>query len=168
MGFMASGGGFQDGNASHWWNQKHPSFPNQTCSENTNWETAAVHMSVAEEAIRKSTNRGNAPLECWGCTNSPINHTDRFHIFRNCPNNMDPDMAEREKWLIKEYAQRNSAMVGSRGSHGIQYVIGCTSSTTTCSVFAERRDQIFQSWNKELFISLDQALLICEMVDPST
>ena len=27
MGFMATGGGFYDGNASHWWDQKHPPFP---------------------------------------------------------------------------------------------------------------------------------------------
>ena len=36
MIIMASGGGFHDGNVSHWWDQKHPSFTNQTCSENTN------------------------------------------------------------------------------------------------------------------------------------
>ena len=32
-----------------------PSFPRQTCSENTNWDNAALYMSVDEEAIRKST-----------------------------------------------------------------------------------------------------------------
>ena len=26
MGFMAAGGGFKDGNISHWWYQKHSSF----------------------------------------------------------------------------------------------------------------------------------------------
>ena len=51
MVFMASGVVFHDGNTYHWWDQKHPPFPSQTFSENTNWETAAVHMSVAEEAI---------------------------------------------------------------------------------------------------------------------
>ena len=29
MGFMASGGGYHTGNASHCWDQKHSSFPNQ-------------------------------------------------------------------------------------------------------------------------------------------
>ena len=62
-GFMAAGGGFHDGNASHWWDQKHPSFPSQTCSENTNWKTTNVHMSVEKEAIRKTTVRVNDPLE---------------------------------------------------------------------------------------------------------
>ena len=32
----------------------------------------------------------------------------------------------------------------------------------------ERRDQLPQSWNEEGFRYLDQALLMCEMVDPST
>ena len=32
IGFMASGGGFHDVNASHWYDQKHSSFPSQTCS----------------------------------------------------------------------------------------------------------------------------------------
>ena len=30
MGFMSTGGGFKYGNDSHWWYQKHPSFPRQT------------------------------------------------------------------------------------------------------------------------------------------
>ena len=62
MGLMVSGGGFYNGNASHWWDWKNPSFPNQTCSENTNWDTAAVCMSVAKEAIRKSTGGVNTSL----------------------------------------------------------------------------------------------------------
>ena len=47
MEYMVSGEGFHDGNDSHWWNQKHPSFPIQTFSENKKWDTAAVHISVA-------------------------------------------------------------------------------------------------------------------------
>ena len=35
-------------------------------------------------------------------------------------------------------------------------------------MFAERRDQLDQSWNEEGFNSLDQAFLMCEMVEPST
>ena len=62
MGFMAEGGEFHDGNVYHCWEKKHPSFPSYTFSEGTNWETAAVNMSVAEDAIRKSTVRVNAPL----------------------------------------------------------------------------------------------------------
>ena len=62
MVFMATGGVFHDGNDSHWWDQKHPSFPSQSSSENNNWDTTAVHMSVLEEAIRKATGRVNYPL----------------------------------------------------------------------------------------------------------
>ena len=58
-------------------------------------------MSVAEEAIRKATGRVNAPLDCWGCTNFPRYHAYRFHTDRNCPNKIDPDVAERVKISIK-------------------------------------------------------------------
>ena len=46
MGIMSSAGGFHDGNASHWVDQKQPSFPSPTYSDNTNRKTAAVCMSV--------------------------------------------------------------------------------------------------------------------------
>ena len=125
-------------------------------------------MSVAEFAIREETGRVNALLEFWGCTKSSRYHEERLHTYRNCPNKMYPDVAKRKKRSIQECAQRNSAMGGSRGSHDIQYGRGQTSSTTTRSRFSERRSQLSQSWNKEVFNSLDQALLMCEMVDPST
>ena len=55
MIFMASGGEIQESeNVSPWMDQKRSSFPSLTGIENTDWETAAVHMSVAEEAIRKA------------------------------------------------------------------------------------------------------------------
>ena len=81
---------------------------------------------------------------------------------------MDPDVAERAKQSIQEYAQRNLAMGGSRGSHGIKYGRGQTSTTTTCSTFTTRRAQLYKSWNKEGFSYLYQALLVYEMADPST
>ena len=34
-------------------------------------------------------------------------------------------------------------------------------------MFAERRSQIDQYWNEELFKYFHQAFLICEMIDPS-
>ena len=110
MGFLATGGGFNDGFFSRWWDKKHPSFPSQTCSDNTNWETAAVHMSVAEDAIRKSTDGVNSPLELWGCTNYPRYHAYRFHTYRNFPNKRDPDIAEQTHQSIQEYAEHNSVM----------------------------------------------------------
>ena len=65
-------------------------------------------MSVVKEAIRKATGSINAPLECSGCTNSPIYHTGRFHINRNIPNKTDLDVVEHAKRSIQEYTQRNS------------------------------------------------------------
>ena len=59
-------------------------------------------------------------------------------------------------------------MVGSRGSQGIQYGRGHTSSTTTFSMLSDRRTKLPQSWNKEGFISVDQSFFRCEMTDPST
>ena len=81
---------------------------------------------------------------------------------------MDPDAVEHVKWSIQEYAQLNSAMRGSRDSKGVQYGRGRTYSTTTCSTFTTQRSQLYQFWVKEGFRSLDQALIMCEMVDPST
>ena len=72
------------------------SFPSLTGNDNTNWETATAHMSVAEEATRNSICRFNNPVECWGCTNPPKYPADRFHTYRNFPNKMEPDVAERE------------------------------------------------------------------------
>ena len=96
-------------------------------------------MSVAEDSISKEKVRVNTPLECWGCINSPRCHEDRFRTYRNFPNNMDPEVTERANRSIQEYAQRNSAMGRNRESKGIQYGIGQTYSTTTRSMFAERR-----------------------------
>ena len=52
-------------------------------------------MSVSEEPIKKSTGRYNAPLECLGCTNSPIYCLYRIHTYINFPNKMDPYIYER-------------------------------------------------------------------------
>ena len=35
-------------------------------------------------------------------------------------------------------------------------------------MFKESRSQTYRSWKEELFISLYQALIICEMIDPYT
>ena len=124
-------------------------------------------MIVSEETIRKATVMVNAPMKSQGCTNSPIYHVDRFHTYSNWTDNMDPNVAESIKRSVHEYTQRNSVMVGSRGSQGIQYGRCQTSSTTRCSKSATRRAQLYRSWNKEVLSSLDQALLMCEMVDLS-
>ena len=69
-------------------------------SENTNWETVAMHMSVAKETMRKETGRVNTPMERWGFTNFPRYHADRFHTYSNYSNKIDQDMSERAKSSI--------------------------------------------------------------------
>ena len=81
---------------------------------------------------------------------------------------MDPDVSDRAERSIQEYTQRNSEMGGRRVSQGTQYGRGQISSTTTRSKFAEHIAKLSQSWNKEGFRSLYQALIMCEMVEPST
>ena len=82
-------------------NGKHLSFPSLTGTNNTNWETAAVHTSVAEEDILNATGRFSTPVEVLGCTNSPRYHAVRFHIYRNCPKKRDLDVSERSKQYIQ-------------------------------------------------------------------
>ena len=101
MGFMELGEEFHGGNASHWEDQKQPSFTSSNHLDNTNWESEFVCMSVAKEAIIKATGRANAPLETWGCTNSPRYHSYRFHTYSNCSNNLDPEVSERAKGVIQ-------------------------------------------------------------------
>ena len=64
MGFMALGKEIQESeNASPRMDRKHSFPPSPTGTENTRWETAAVCMSMAKEAIRNATGRFNAPVE---------------------------------------------------------------------------------------------------------
>ena len=55
-------------------------------------------MNAVEDIIRKKIDRANAPLEFWGCTNSPIYYAERFHTDSKCPNKIEPDMEDRAKW----------------------------------------------------------------------
>ena len=95
MGFMASGGEIQvSKNTTPWMDRKRSYLPSLTDINNTNWETASMYTSVAEEATRKAKSRFKNPVECWGCTNSPRYHAYMFHTYRNCPNKRDTDVAE--------------------------------------------------------------------------
>ena len=59
--FMASEGEFNDvRNASFWEDKKNPSFTRLTYSDDTNWYTKAVCMSVVEYSLIKSIDRFNA------------------------------------------------------------------------------------------------------------
>ena len=86
MVFMALSGEIQGSeNTPPWMDRKRSSFPYLTVTENTNWETVIMHMSLAEEAIRKATGRFNTPVDCWGCINSPIYHVHRFTLTETAP-----------------------------------------------------------------------------------
>ena len=95
MGFMASVVEFHDGNNSHWADQKQPSFTSSNYPDNTNWETAAVCMSVDKQEIRKATGRVNATLKCWEFTKTPSYHDNRFQTYRKFPSKRETDVAER-------------------------------------------------------------------------
>ena len=112
---MASGGEIQGSeNTPPWMEQKRSSFHSLTGTENTDWDTAVVHMSVDEEVIIKATGSFNNPVEYWGCNNSPRYHTDTFHTYINCPNKSSLEVSEQAKQSIQEYAQRTSVMEGNR------------------------------------------------------
>ena len=101
---MAPGGESHEArNASNWFDQKQPSFFSLTCSDNTKLETVDVYMIVDEYNIRKATCRVNALIEQQGCNNFPRYHIGRFHTYRNCPKNMDPDVTECAERSIQEY-----------------------------------------------------------------
>ena len=58
-------------------------------------------------------------------------------------------------------------MVGNSIYQGIKYGRDQIYFTTKRPIFAERRDELVQSWNEEIFSSLDQVFLMCEMVEPT-
>ena len=93
-------------------------------------------MSVDEEAIKKAIGRVNASLACWGCTNYSKYHADRLNTYRNCPNKVEPDVADLAKRLIQEYFQQNSMMGGGRGDRNNQVKWGRTSSMAVKSMCA--------------------------------
>ena len=95
-------------------------------------------------------------------------HADRFHTYRNCPNKRYSEVAEREKKSTQEYAQCTSMMGGSRGDQDSQGQRGQTSSMKVRSMFEDRWVQLTRYWQEEGFGSLDHALLMCEIMDPST
>ena len=52
-----------------------------------------MHMSVYKEAIWNAKGRVNTSVECWGCTNSPKSHAERFHTYINFLNKRDPEVS---------------------------------------------------------------------------
>ena len=97
---------------------------------------------MAEEAVGKATGGFNTPVEFWVCANPPKYQADRFHTYRNCPNNRDLDTAEREKQSIQEYSQLTLMKGGIRGDPYSQWKRGQIYSIAVRYMFAERRVQI--------------------------
>ena len=110
----------------------------------------------------------NTPVECWGCTDPPKYNVDRFHTYGNYSNKRYLEVSEQAKHSIQEYAQLVTMKGGIRGDQDIQGQHGQTYSIAMHYMFAERRVQITRSCKEEGFGSLDPALLMCEMMDPST
>ena len=68
---------------------------------------AAIHLSVAEDAIRRATGSPAPPKECWGCTDTKF-HAQRFHLFRECPNRSDPDVRQNFSKRLGLFRQSRS------------------------------------------------------------
>ena len=65
-------------------------------------------VSTAEMAMQKASGM-KSPMECWGCTNHPRFHAQRFHRFINCPNKDDPTVKERAEIEMKKlFGDRNN------------------------------------------------------------
>ena len=169
MGFIELGGEIQGSeNLFPQMDWQRSFFPSWTGTDNTRLDNADLFISMDEEVIRKATCRFNAPLKCWGCTNSRRYYAGRFHTYRNCPNKRYPDVVERVKHSIQEYAQCTSMMGGIRGDQNRQGERGQTYPMALLSMFAEWRVQLSRSWKEEGFGSLDHTILMCEIMDPYT
>ena len=55
---------------------------------------ATAFLSAAEKALRDASGT-SSPIECWGCTNDPRFHDNRFHRFMNCPHKNDSEVRKR-------------------------------------------------------------------------
>ena len=95
MGIMDSSGEIcGEGNAFNCMDQKNPKLTSLTATFNNMWENAYVGMIVDKEEIIKETGRANAPLECWGCTNTPRNHETGSKNIRTDPTRRTQTMGD--------------------------------------------------------------------------
>ena len=169
MGLMGLGREIQGSeNTSPWMDQKRSSLTSRNDINNYRYYTVAVCMIVSEQAIINSTGRFNAPLDFWGCTDSPRYHTDRFHAYKKFPNKRDLYVAQQSKKSIQDYYQRTFMMGVIRGAQDSQGKWGHIASMEMRSVFLQWRVQLTRSWKEEIFGPIYHALLMCEMIDPYT
>ena len=139
-----------------------------TDTDNTTWETLDIFISEAEYFLIKSMFRVNPPLEFLGCTKPPIYHSERFHMYRNCPKKTDLDVTEYENRSIWEYSQHNSVMGEIMVTRGSQGEWGNIASMYMLSVYNYNRYDVTQYCKKEGFGYLYQEMLMCKMVDQFT
>jgi hypothetical protein len=71
--------------------------------------TASIYLSVAEEAMRNATGSSVPPLECWGCTDHPNYHGNRFHRWMDCPYRGDPSVAANAKKGLQQFIDKRKA-----------------------------------------------------------
>ena len=70
------------------------------CRTQQQVQKAEAFLSSVEKALRDASGL-KSPLECWGCTNDPRHHANRFHRFIDCPNKDDPDVRRRANQEIR-------------------------------------------------------------------
>jgi hypothetical protein len=68
--------------------------------------TASIYLSVAEEAMQKATGSLIPPLECWGCTDHPKYHGNRFHRWAECPYRGDQSVADNAKKGLQQFLDK--------------------------------------------------------------
>jgi hypothetical protein len=113
---------------------------------------AAIHMSVAEEAIRRATGSPAPPKECWGCTGTRDFHANRFHLFRECPNRTHPDVKQNFTQRLEAFRQNKPPPAAS--SPYRPSVATTTMDPTTCEA---------DGWP-----SPEAAAIVATISDPST
>ena len=107
--------------------------------------TASVYLSVAEEAIQNATGTTGPPIECWGCTDHPVYHNNRFHRWMDCPVRGDSSVAANAKKGLQQFIEKRKA---NRKGSG-------TSATNN-------------QWRQRGYPSQAVAQLITSIVDPRT
>ena len=123
-------------------------------SEAQLYHTAAIHLSVAEDAIRRATGMPAPPKECWGCSDTKF-HADRYHLFRDCPNRADPDVRQN-------FAKRLGLFRQTRASAGYgPGTYGPPRPDANAAIHTAIFDPL--AWNDNGWPNLECALIISEM-----
>jgi hypothetical protein len=82
---------------------------------------ASVYLSVAEEAIQKATGTNLPLLECWGCTNHPKHHEQRFHRWIECPYRGDQSVQALAKKGLQQFLEKRRSTRQQRSNRSDQW-----------------------------------------------